>query len=375
MKKIAVPATLAILLASAQVVIAAEVKGHVLVQPSNCPLPNLVVEIDPTKGSAQPKVITTTGIDGGFSASLMDGRYLLVVFQQTAKVYQGQIQVNGTTTIANILLSAISGAPSACSGGSSSTPQRLSLREFEKSGARPSDLALDGDDSLLVLDSQGGVLKIVKSSEGLKPLNLFSLKPHFTPASIASDSSHVMVTANGVGGCALYLYEKSSRNVSIKLLGQNRCTAIATDEENTYTTFGKGEQVDVWNDRNFATSSSWPILGISVPTTMAYDLISHELFVGDATGKIYLVSQSVRARKILETSGTINSIGLGQKYLVVVGDGQISCFARVNFAKTRGNCLGVRLKGTFTGVRVDASQNAWFIDARSNELVGPYAIQ
>ncbi len=89
-----------------------ELRGVVVLQSNNCPVSNLVVEVDPRVGSPQSKVVTTTSLTGDFVARVMSGVYLLVIYQQGNKVYQSEVQVSGTTNVTvSVSASGSSGGP------------------------------------------------------------------------------------------------------------------------------------------------------------------------------------------------------------------------------------------------------------------------
>lgn len=107
-----------------------EIRGVVTLQSSNCPVPNLLVEVDPPINSPEPRVVTTTDQDGSFTARVKTGQYLLVIYQQGIKVYQSELRVMGTT------IKSLTLAPSGTSGGTpcyqpNTAKARLTIKGIE----------------------------------------------------------------------------------------------------------------------------------------------------------------------------------------------------------------------------------------------------
>jgi len=359
-----------------------EIDGHISLQPNNCPLSGLVVEIDPKVGSPQPKVVTLTREDGSFTANVINGEYLVVVYQRGSKVFQSQIHVSGTTTFPIGLTSSVSSEGNPCTvstsptaGNSGTTPSTQVRFKIKRSGT-PIDLALDPDGTFLALDSFGGVSRIAITQGGQSSETLFQLPPSIKPAAIASNSEYVFASANSVLGCQVYIWNKTNKSLTFHNLGQRVCSGIAVDgQQSIYVAFD--EEVGVWTDLFISKPK---FIGFPKPidsATLALDESTRELFVSASDGTVYLIGQGKRAKRFSDIGSGVNSIGIAKDVIVVASADGLACYSRsgANAGRKISGCLDAKIRHTITGVRVDVNQRVWILDRDDASLIGPLPIQ
>jgi WD40 repeat protein len=340
------------------------------------------VEIDPKKGSPQSSVLTATAQDGSFAAKVNGGGYLLILYQQGNKVYQAEVQVKGTTDIPIIL------TPSGAPGPSNCAPTVLHFRPTDSSGApinnwSPIDLALDTDGSFLVLDSQRRVYRLSQGDKGFSSEQLFTLPAGVEPDAIASNDQHIYVTSNSnAGGCRLYSYSKATRSQSLRYHSLSACSGVAVDGQKVFVAFGVMGAVWVWDESNFQTPAHRFFPTLDGSAAMAVDSHTHELFIGTQIGLLYVVAPGGNPRQVADAQTPVASIGLGTDALLVVARDTTKCYDRHTNAHVHGysprpiaQCINGHLKGQYTGLRVDATQNAWLTDQVHDDFSGPFPVR
>jgi hypothetical protein len=352
-----------------------EIRGKVTIASSGCPVSGLTIEIDPEKTSKQAKIVTTTNVEGGFTANVVDGRYLLQIFQNGIKVYQDPLAGSGVTSV-NVSLNPVKeDLGKTCeSAAPSSSPQTKSINDW-----RPVDLSFSSAFGLLVLDEFGRVTHITFDKRGIASETLFTLPRGASLESITSGGDKVFATRHTPDGCIVYEFDRTSSSreaVPRLLLATDPCSGIATDGHSVEVTFARSDD-RYFPDWDINKWHSTGLSGLLGPSTIALDPASRLMFIGDSDGKVYQMTFGGNGRRqVINGGDRVNSLALSTKYLIIAPGTHLIYYKRENFKRQPpSSCWSdVSLSGDLVGVRVDLEDRAWVLSAR-NTITGPIALK
>jgi hypothetical protein len=359
---------------------AMEIRGRVVVAQSGCPIAGLNIEIDPEVGSAQAKVFTTTDTDGAFDVRLVDGRYLIQVFQAGQKVYQ-QV-VTGTDIVPlKIQVKAEQAGGQSClqptrtSPGSVFTPKFQATRDW-----RPNDLSYSGDIGLLVLDDYGRVTRIFSTDQGTASKSYFSIDGSRRFIAVASGGNRTFVTAVRPIGCTVFQYDGVSNKLATHLLGapNGSCDGIATDGQTTVVGFPGSSEIRFFQSSDFSKPRSVGLPGTSTSYNFIYDDKTLKLYVGDSNGDVYQTAfgDGSKPKRVISHAGSINSLAASSSYLLVASGTHVMCYKKTDFSLLNlSGCMDVTLSGQLAGIRVDNQNHAWVLERDRDVIVGPITLK
>jgi len=355
-----------------------DVRGRVTLASSGCPIPGLTIELDPVVGSSQPKVFTSTGQDGEFLLQVLDGRYLIQVFQYGSKVYQQDFTAQGSTDL-RISVKAAGGGTDAKPCLSIVPPSTTAPQTKVVKNWRPTDLSYDTDAGLLILDDNRHVTRISQNEQGLSSEELFSLPLTGRPVAIASGGGKVFVTSNSTIGCTLYEWNQGSRRLTPHLTNRasGPCSGVATDGRSVVVSFGEMSELRYFSDSDLQRYKSQQVSGLSGDMNMVLASDNRNLLVGDRNGKILqLTFGEDGSRQIVNNAGQVTSLALSARYLLVSSYSGLRCYGRQDWRLLDTSaCLDAAPKGVVTGVRVDNQDRAWILLRDKNSIVGPLTLK
>lgn len=360
--------------------LAMEIRGRVIVAQSDCPINGLNIEIDPEVGSSQAKVFTTTDIDGKFDVRLVDGRYLIQVFQAGQKVYQQVI--TGTDIVPlKIPVKAEQGGGQSCpqpirtSPGTVFTPTFRDTRDW-----RPNDLSYSSDIGLLVLDDYGRVTRIFSTDQGTASKSYFSIGGSGRFIAVASGGNRTFVTVVRPLGCTVFQYDGATTHLATHLMvtPNGSCDGVATDGHATVVGFPGSSEIRFFQSPAFSKPHSIGLPGTSTSYNFIYDDETMKLYVGDSNGDIYQTAfgDSSKPKRVISHAGYINSLAVSSNYLLVASGIHVLCYRKTDFSLQKlSACMDVTLSGQLAGIRIDDQNRAWILERDRDAIVGPIPLK
>lgn len=264
-------------------------------------------------------------------------------------------------------------------------PEPISFRVVNSNPSywQPRDLAIETDGTFIALDDFGRVDRLAEAGGSISSQRLFVIPIASKPRSIASNDRYIFATSNGISGCVLYMWEKESQRYTTHPFFLKQCSGVAIDGEKLYLAFDDKQTILSWNNLEFLNpttinvSPSDPSLANSKgEIALAVDASSHELFIGNKFGDLFVVRPDKRIRTLGRVGAKINSIALSANFILVASSGGVACFDRSAPSSERGmGCLRTRVHDEIVGVRVDRDQRAWLLERNRDDFMGPILIQ
>ncbi len=250
--------------------------------------------------------------------------------------------------------------------------------KFQSQGWQPNDLTSHSSSGMFVLDSSGGVSRLVPDQvKSPRIEKLFRLKGTDSGYALTATADAVFVAAFNKLGCTVYRYSLASMTVSQRLVAiHERCVGIATDGTAIYLTFPARNEIRVWNSWEDSSPHSWPLGVVSSPGYVAFDPLGHRLVLADASGNAYAISVSDGQKQLLASNlGVVQSIATSRYHILVASGKKVLFLARSdNRGENPPAGLQLLTGGHIVGVAVDATDRLWFADYDNKLVAGPFPL-
>jgi hypothetical protein len=249
---------------------------------------------------------------------------------------------------------------------------------FQSKGWRPGDLMANPSSGMFVLDTAGGVSRLVVDQPASPRIEKLSqLMRTDSGYALTANAESVFVASTNQNGCIVYRYSLASKAVSQRLLAvHERCVGIATDGSAFHVTMPERNEIRYWDSWDAPSSHSWALAGVNSHGYAAFDNIGHRLIVADASGTAYAISvPGGKVQLLASTLGSVSSIATSRFQIFVASGKKILFLSRFdNRGENPPAGLQFLTGGHIVGVAVDAADRLWFADYDNKLVAGPFPV-
>jgi hypothetical protein len=250
--------------------------------------------------------------------------------------------------------------------------------KFEKKGWQPGDLVSNQSSGMFVLDTAGGVSKLVVDQQGSSRIEkLFQLEPSYSGLALTASAESVFVVSDSQLGCTIHKYSLTTKAVSRRLVAPHeRCAGITTDGNTLYVTMPDRNEIRYWVSWEAPAAQRWSLAGISSPGYLIFDAQGHRLIVTEGSGRAYAISIPDGKNQLLASNlGFINSIATSQFHILVASGDKVLFLARSdNRGENPPSGLQSLTGGRIVGVVIDATDKVWLADYDKKIVQGPFPL-
>ena len=249
---------------------------------------------------------------------------------------------------------------------------------FQQAGWAPADLVFNQASGMFVLDTSGGVSRLVADPQATPRIEkLFQVEAGYSAQSAAASSDSVFVTSNSKIGCTVHRYSLTTKAVSKRLVVANAaCAGIATNGSTFYVALPSLGEIRYWDSWDAPSAKIWSLPRIKSPGTLAFDVTSQRLIVADDSGKLYAVSVADGKAQLLASNlGMVQSIATSKLHIIVASGKKVLFIGRVDNRREKPPAgLGSLTGGQIAGVVVDGDDELWFADYDKKLVEGPFLL-
>jgi|HubBroStandDraft_1064217.scaffolds.fasta_scaffold03750_2 hypothetical protein len=253
------------------------------------------------------------------------------------------------------------------------------LEKVQAKGWRPSDLTANASSGLFVLDSSGGVSKLVPAQQGsLAIQKLFQIARSESGSALAASANAVFVATRSPLGCKVYRFSLSTKAVASRLLAaHDRCFGITTDGTAFYVTMPDRKEIRYWDNWEASDSHTWSLAPLGAPGYIEFDGTGNRLIVADdASGTAYGVSIPDGKPQLLSGNlGSVQSIAASRFHTLFASGKKVLFLARSDNQGENPPLGWPPLPGGhIVGVAVDSSDELWVADYDNKVVEGPFPL-
>lgn len=258
-----------------------------------------------------------------------------------------------------------------------STAQAMPVR-FQKTGWQPADLTSNPSSGMFVLDTAGGVSRLVSDDKQSPRIEeLFRLNSADSGYAVTASADAVFVASQSKLGCVVYRYSFTARVVTRRIMAaSDRCVGITTNGSVLYLSMPDRNEIRYWDSWDATAFHSWPLAESARPGYLVFDDTGNRLIAENSSGMAYAIAISDGKQQPLASNlGYVQSIATSRLHILFASGKKVLFVARSdNHGENPPDGLRSLTGGLIVGVTVDANGRLWFADHDNKLVEGPFPL-